>query len=82
MIIKPLAPSADIASAANSTINDATLIRVVNVSNAAVKVTIAGSVAVDTYVAAGEAVIIEKEMGAATTSNGSTVWATKIAYAN
>tara|TARA_B100001113_G_scaffold28003_1_gene20257 strand:+ start:59 stop:307 length:249 start_codon:yes stop_codon:yes gene_type:complete len=82
MIIKPLSASADIASAANSTINDATLIRVVNVSNATVKVTIAGSVATDLYVTAGESVIIEKEQGAATTSNGSTVWATKIAYAN
>ena len=82
MIIKPLSASADIASAANSTINDAKLIRVVNVSNAAVKVTVAGSVAVDTYVASGESVSIEKEMGAAVTASGSTVWATKIAYAN
>ena len=82
MIIKPLSLAFDIASAANSTINDATLIRVVNVSNAAVKVAVAGSVAVETYIAAGEAVVIEKEMGAATTASGSTVWATKIAYAN
>lgn len=85
MIVKPLAAAVDV-STTPSNLDSASVISVVNTSNAAVSITLAGSVAIPFWIGAGERISIEKEYAATVVcdpaQSAGTVYANKVAYTN
>jgi len=85
MTVKPLATAVDV-SITPTNLGTANVISVVNTSNSAVSITLAGTSSIEFWIGAGERITVEKEYAAdvvcVPAQPAGTVYANKVAYTN
>ena len=91
MIVKPLSLGKDLSVASQADdLDDARLVSIINTNAAAIKVVIAGTESYEIYLAGGERLSVEKEIGANITPelaaggavSAATVFGSQIAFTN